>query len=130
VHVESQAQEAGPSRRRDLEEWKRGVRNIEIEALVLVAEQDSRRAVETVERREDRLHRPVRRDAHDRVERIGIACTAPSPRISIIGETATFTPEEAPVSRAILPLKYEVPTPPAGPVPSALPTTRGTRTPI
>src|SRR3954454_19465985 len=64
-----------------------------------------------------------------RLSPTGSACTTPSPRISIIGDTATFTPD-APVSRAILLLKYEVPTPPAGPAPSALPTTRGMLAPI
>jgi hypothetical protein len=38
----------------------------------------------------------------------------PSPRISIIGDTATFTPE-LPLSSAILPLRYDVPKPPVGP---------------
>jgi hypothetical protein len=44
---------------------------------VSVAEQDSRRAIETIQRREDRFDRPVRRNAHDRVERIGPAIEVP-----------------------------------------------------
>src|SRR5438552_3726405 len=42
----------------------------------------------------------------------------------MIGETASFT-SDWPVSSAILPLMYEVPTPPTGPAASALPTIRG-----
>ena len=37
VDLELQTQEAGYSRRRDREEWKRGVRDIEIEAFILAA---------------------------------------------------------------------------------------------
>ena len=37
VDLELQTQEAGDPRRRDREEWKRGVRDIEIEAFILAA---------------------------------------------------------------------------------------------
>jgi hypothetical protein len=53
------------------------------------------------------------------------AATAPSPRISIIGVTASFTPDDLPVRTANLPLMYAVPIPPTGPVPSVLPTMCG-----
>src|SRR5260221_14131721 len=53
---------------------------------------------------------------------------APAPRISRIGDTATLT--SGSLRSAILPLIYDVPKPPIGPVPSALPTIRGTVAPI
>ena len=73
MDLELQAQEAGSPRRRDLKERKCGVCNVEIEAFVVAAEQDGRRTVETIGRRQDRFHRTVRRDAHNRIERIGPA---------------------------------------------------------
>src|SRR5262249_60821860 len=73
VDVEPQAQQARHARWWNLEERKRGVRNIEIEPFVLRPEQRRCRPIETVAGRQDRLRRAIRGDAHNRVERIGAA---------------------------------------------------------
>ena len=59
----------------------------------------------------------------------GSASMALSPKTRTMGDTVSLMPDP-PVSRAILALMYEVPIRPAGPLPSELPTTRGTVAPI